>query len=130
VSASFGPPTMAPVGANPLMCLKDWIDYRPSNLDCVLTGEERSIADLPVASSFHDLVGWVTPEEHACDRNPVELWQHRLIQVLLSPPDDVCAQILRCDLVPALQHADGITERCHHVQQNHLRMTVAANHAA
>ena len=29
--------------------LKDWIDHRPSGLDRVLTGEERSIADHGVA---------------------------------------------------------------------------------
>ena len=33
-----------------MMCLQDWIDYRPSGLDCVLTGEERSIADHGVAA--------------------------------------------------------------------------------
>jgi hypothetical protein len=33
---------MAPAGSNPVVRLEDRIDYRPSGLDRVLTGEERS----------------------------------------------------------------------------------------
>ena len=32
-----------------MMVLKDWIDHRPCCLNCVLTGEERSIAGHGVA---------------------------------------------------------------------------------
>jgi hypothetical protein len=49
VLSSFGPPAMRPIRANPMMCFQGRIDYRPSGLDCVLTGEERSIADHGVA---------------------------------------------------------------------------------
>ena len=48
-SASFGPQLSAPVGSNPVVRLKDWIDHRPGGLDRVLTGEERSIAGHGVA---------------------------------------------------------------------------------
>ena len=56
---------------------------------------------------------------------PSSSGQQRLIQIFLSPLDDVRVQIPRGDLVPALQHAGGIAERRHHVQQDHLRMKAA-----
>ena len=34
---------------NSVVCFQDWIDYRPGRLDCVLAGEERSIARHGVA---------------------------------------------------------------------------------
>ncbi len=37
----FWPPTVALVRANPVMVLKDWVDYRPCGLNRVLTGESR-----------------------------------------------------------------------------------------
>ena len=40
----FRPPSAAPIGTNAVVCFQDWIDHRPGGLDCVLAGEERSIA--------------------------------------------------------------------------------------
>ena len=81
--------------------------------------------DVTVASRLHDFVGRVAPEQHACDRNAIEFWLERLIQIFLSPLDDVCVQIPCSDLVPALEQAGGITERRHHVQQDYLRAKAA-----
>ena len=88
-------------------------------------GRHHDQVDVLVASRLHDFVGRVASEQHACDRNPIELRPQRLIQIFLSPLDDVRVQIPRGDLVPALQHAGGIAERRHHVQQDYLRMKAA-----
>ena len=88
-------------------------------------GRHHDQVDVPVASRLHDFVGRVASEQHTCDRNPIELRPQRLIQIFLSPLDDVRVQIPRGDLVPALQHAGGIAERRHHVQQDYLRMKAA-----
>ena len=88
-------------------------------------GRHHDQVDVPVASRLHDFVGRVAPEQHPCDRNPIELRPQRLIQIFLRPLDDVRVQIPRSDLVPALQHAGGIAERRHHVQQDYLRMKAA-----
>jgi hypothetical protein len=50
-------------------------------------------------------VGWVASEEHACDRNAIELRLQCPIQIYFSLPDDVRLQILRGDLVAPLQYA-------------------------
>jgi hypothetical protein len=42
-----------------VVLLEDWIDHRPSGLDCVLTSKERSIADHGVAQE--PLVGRFLP---------------------------------------------------------------------
>jgi len=81
--------------------------------------------DVTVTSHLHDLVGRIAPEQYACDRNAIKFWMERLIQIFLSPLDDVCVQISCGDLVPALQQASGIAERRHHVQQDDLRAKAA-----
>jgi hypothetical protein len=48
-----------------------------------------------------------------------------LIQIFLSPLDDVCVQISCGDLVPALEQASRIAEWGHHVQQDDLRAKAA-----
>jgi hypothetical protein len=58
-------------------------------------------------------------------RNPIQLWPQHLIQIMLSPLNDVRVQIPCCNLVSALQQAGGITEWCHHMQQDYLRMKTA-----
>ena len=88
-------------------------------------GRHHDQVDVPVASRLHDFVGRVASEQHAGDRNPIEFWPQRLIQIFLSPLDDVRVQIPRGDLVPALQQAGGIAERRHHVQQDDLRVKAA-----
>ncbi len=67
-------------------------------------------------------MGRVASEQHTRDRSPIKLWPQRLIQIFLSPLDDVCVQVPRSDLVPALQHPGGIAERSYHVEQDHLRL--------
>ena len=88
-------------------------------------GRHHDQVDVSVASHLHDFLGRVAPEQHPCDRNAIEFWLERLIQIFLSPLDDVRVQIPCSDLVPALQHAGGIAERRHHVQQDYLRVKAA-----
>ena len=88
-------------------------------------GRHHDQVDVLVASRLHDFLGRVASEQHTCDRNPIELWPQLPIQILLSPLDDVRVQIPRGDLVSALQHAGGIVERRHRVQQDYLRMKAA-----
>ncbi len=88
-------------------------------------GRHRDQIDVQLASRLHDLVGRVASEQHACDRNPIQLRPQRPIQISLGPLDDVRVQIPRRDLVPVLQRAGGIAERRHHVQQDHFRMKAA-----
>jgi len=88
-------------------------------------GRHHDKIDILVTSHLYYFVSRVTSEQHAFDRNPIEFWLQCLIQIFLSPLDDVRMQIPRGDLVPALQPAGGIAERRHHVQQDHLCMKAA-----
>src|SRR5476649_11394 len=89
------------------------------------TSRHHDQVDVPLTSRLDDFVGRIAFEQHACDRNPVELWMLRLIQIVLSPLDDMRLQVLRGDLMTALQRTGGITERRHHVQQDDLCMEAA-----
>ena len=68
-------------------------------------GRHHDQAGVTVARRLHNLVGWVASEEHACDRNAIELRLQCPIQIYFSLPDDVRLQILRGDLVAPLQYA-------------------------
>ena len=45
----FRSPGAALVGAGPVVGPEDWLDHRPGGLNCVLTGEQRAVADHGVA---------------------------------------------------------------------------------